>query len=258
VVKKEIDVSIIQKLKDNKIGFFPYVADASLRGKLRSDLQALQVPEWNNKNYLNLLPRVVSEIWRSYLEKTIPQVLNAERVQKLELQLELENIKQSLIGGIFTPSEESDFSYIWEIMNRNQEVVFYQIDSKAEEVTERFTHQVNIRTILPFLATPSGYEYSSSSIDAILLKQRPNALSSVEVLIKESPDIANELLMFGMLERRELPRLSNSSGSGRTTAYLFQDPTVRSLAYTAKLNRFNYWLTFKGLMPERIEWQQEN
>src|SRR5215212_5098109 len=41
VVKKEIDVGLLQNLRDNNIAFLPYVDNAKLREKLRPDIQAL-------------------------------------------------------------------------------------------------------------------------------------------------------------------------------------------------------------------------
>src|SRR5689334_10164437 len=66
MVKKEIDVALIQTLRDNNVAFLPYVSDEKLRDELRPDIQALQVLEWNDKNYQSLLPAVVAEIWKSY------------------------------------------------------------------------------------------------------------------------------------------------------------------------------------------------
>ena len=45
MVKKEIDASLIQQLKDNKISLLAYVSNSSIRQKLRPDLQILQIPE---------------------------------------------------------------------------------------------------------------------------------------------------------------------------------------------------------------------
>jgi len=80
MVKKEIDTSILQKLKDNHIGFIPYVSFAPLREKLRPDIQALQTLEWNAKNYQTLLPRVVAEIWRYFLDRTVKSSISGKKI----------------------------------------------------------------------------------------------------------------------------------------------------------------------------------
>lgn len=67
MVKKEIDASIIQKLRDNRVAFLPYICDSALRRLLRVDIQTIQIPEWNTANYSILLPRVVAEIWHSFM-----------------------------------------------------------------------------------------------------------------------------------------------------------------------------------------------
>ena len=48
VVKKEIDVALLQSLRDSNIAFLPYVNKNELRIKLRPDIQSLQTKEWND------------------------------------------------------------------------------------------------------------------------------------------------------------------------------------------------------------------
>src|SRR3954447_4598668 len=71
VVQKELDAAVVHQLSDQGVTLLPYVSKANLRGSLRSDIQTLQCREWNDQNYESVLPTVVAEIWRSYLESTI-------------------------------------------------------------------------------------------------------------------------------------------------------------------------------------------
>ncbi len=66
MVEKEIDAGLIQQLEDGGMAFLPYVKNPGLRKELRKDIQSLQVPVWNEENYEELLPEVISEIWRAY------------------------------------------------------------------------------------------------------------------------------------------------------------------------------------------------
>lgn len=110
VVRKEIDAGLIQQLKDRRIGLLPYVSAGSLRGRLRSDLQTLQTPEWNSTNYSILLPRVVAEIWHLFCDRSTATASNEEKVRRLEAELQVSRLTVSREETIFSTSEEKDFS----------------------------------------------------------------------------------------------------------------------------------------------------
>ena len=83
MVKKEMDASLIEQLNDNKVSFLPYVSEEQHREKLRADIRALQVPIWNAENYSDILPVVVSEIWRSFFERLIGIATGEEKRKRL-------------------------------------------------------------------------------------------------------------------------------------------------------------------------------
>ena len=84
MVKKEIDSGLLQQLKENSISFLPYVNNVEIRHKLRSDIQALQVPILNNDNYPSLLPQVVAEVWRSFMERIVSNAIKNERIKRIK------------------------------------------------------------------------------------------------------------------------------------------------------------------------------
>ena len=98
MVKKEMDAGILQQLKDKRVAFLAYVDDEDRRTKLRADIQALQVPVWNQANYSEVLPRAVAEIWRSYLERTVTSAVQEKHVNRLQAELELEKTKKEQSG----------------------------------------------------------------------------------------------------------------------------------------------------------------
>ncbi len=71
MVAKEVDAAQIRHLKDSGISFLPYVRQSETRKKLRLDLQTLHCRVWNDDNYHEILPSVVAEIWRSYVERNL-------------------------------------------------------------------------------------------------------------------------------------------------------------------------------------------
>jgi len=96
VVKKELDAGVLAQLDDGSVALLPYVDQASLRDDLRADIRTLQVPEWNNENFAEILARCVAEIWRSFHERRIEQAIASEKVKRLEAEREVENLKDLL------------------------------------------------------------------------------------------------------------------------------------------------------------------
>jgi hypothetical protein len=153
MVKKEIDAAIIKKLRDKRVAFIPYVSDTALREMLRVDIQALQTPEWNERNYSTLLPCVVAEIWRSFMERRLITVASEERAGRLEAELQLERVKTSTEAGIFSKSEEQDFSFVWKQFNRYESFRFLaqQTEGGSLITLGEFIFDVNVRSLVPHL-----------------------------------------------------------------------------------------------------------
>lgn len=95
VVKKELDAGVISQLEDNSVTLLPYVESTQLRGKLRSDIKALHVPEWNDENFDTVLARCVAEVWRSFHERRVSQAIAQEKVKRLEAEGALAKINKT-------------------------------------------------------------------------------------------------------------------------------------------------------------------
>src|SRR5437868_4408024 len=119
---KEVDAAQLRKLKDSGILFAPYISDSQLRKSLRLDIQGLECPVWNQNNYNEVLPVVVAEIWRSYMERGVTLSVLVERTRRLELELELQKINTQ--SSAFTPQEEKEFHYIYQKLNAPREISF--------------------------------------------------------------------------------------------------------------------------------------
>jgi hypothetical protein len=272
LVKKEIDASIISKLRDNQIAFLPYVSNSELRVKLRPDIQALQTPEWNDANYHSLLPRVVSEVWHSFMERTVLDAIGREKVRRLEAELEVDRLK-SKQAGPFAEAENLDFRYIWNTLDRWESVTFRQeivpedaknrafhyrrieLDPQPQRTSENFAQDVtvfvHVRSIVPFLAAAKEFEYRDASIpNALRLWIEPNLTpvgSKTRTELMDYPDFTEKLVMFGFVERRERPQSAQNT-------FLEQ---LYTLVYTQKIERFKYWLAFNEILPEEIKWSTE-
>ena len=278
LVKKEIDASIITKLRDNHIAFLPYVSDSKVRTNLRPDIEAIQTPEWNDTNYHSLLPRVVAEVWRSFMERTLVAATSAEKVGRLEAEMEVIRLKGQQ-SGPFTEAENQDFRYIWNKLDRwesvtfRQEIVPQDPDAKNREfryirikhdrqldgtsskeiVRKDLTVLVHVRSIVPFLAGANDFEYSGASIPHVLQSWIEPNITPVDFKthteLTNYPDFTEELVMFGFVERRERPQSQSPQAKFLEQLY--------TLVYTKKIEHFKYWLAFNGLLPEEIEWSTE-
>ena len=93
MVSKEVDATLLRQLSDNGIGFLPYVNSDKTRDNLRLDIQILHCRVWNEENYDEILPSVVAEIWRRYMERSIGMAISLEKNRRLEAELKFERFK---------------------------------------------------------------------------------------------------------------------------------------------------------------------
>jgi hypothetical protein len=259
MVKKEIDAAIIKKLRDSHIGFLPYVSDAKLRDMLRPDIQALQTPEWNEKNYSSMLPKVVAEIWHGFLDRVVISVADAEKVRRLEAELELERLKKSEEGGIFSGQETSDLEYIWKRLDRYEPVEFQRVRhgiGAKLEVLETFGFRVHLQNLVANLDASMGSEYNIIYLRHSLLRLFTETLSrkddqanGITVVCSQELKLSNELLMYGFLQRYQK---TETPGAGDT----FQLRTSYSYSLSEKFYRFKYWLAYNGKLSDTIKWEQ--
>jgi hypothetical protein len=264
MVKKEIDSGLLRQLKENSVSFLPYVNDAEIRQKLRSDIQALQVLEWNNNNYSSLLPQVVAEVWRSFLERMISNAIKSERVRRLEAELELEKLKRSFHNGVFPESENRDFGYIWEKLDRFESVNFEEkVKYEKNQWKSIRTHNISVHigSLIPFISKASNSDYHNYWFQKLLedlLKshlKKEERLDQKDILIdlKSYPDIGDELLMYGFVQRVHIPPPQHRDLFVTTIMH----QSIK-LVYSERIDRFKYWLAFKGFLPQDIIWRTDD
>ena len=256
MVKKEIDAGLIQKLSDNHVGFLPYVSEEPLRSELRPDLQSLQVPVWNAANYNRLLPRVVAEIWHSYMDRTVSRAASEERARRLEAELALQKMRQEREGHIFSPAEEKDFRFIYEALNREEDTSYSIIEiigGTQEEEVDNATYTVNALTVVLELVE-RGYQYfNDGRVSELLcewmipLHPETQALSGGVFLSARIPPLKDEILMFGLLQHSRVMESAQHYDGGRRG---YHQVATHRLDFTEKMQRFRYWLVVEDLMPE--------
>ena len=254
VVKKEIDASIIKKLKESHVAFLPYVSKEILRDQLRLDIQALQTLEWNKQNYAEMLPRVVAEIWHSYLDRVVLSVAKDEKVRRLEAELELERLKKTGMESIFEAKEIADFDFICKQFDYTEIIKLKHTkldESRIIRTIARYAFCIQILTILPqidkFISGPleSTKFLFQETFKELFKNCLPNAEEKerIELEWKNLPDFMDRLKMYGLIKisqrTRKIIGIENSS-----------------FMPTDKLERFKYWLYCKGILSNEIKWEK--
>jgi hypothetical protein len=243
MVAKEVDTAILRRLSDSKVAFLPYVKDDATRGKLRVDIQTLQCRAWNDENYHEILPSVVAEIWRSYFERNVENAVATERARRLELELELQNLRLDN-SFVFTPSEEKEFSYLRRQLDRDIEVALtlnrQEKDNGPARVVGKEVYRASLLGILLHYIGRGAHTFSKSSLEVILYEHlgevSPPAGRAEGVKahpfgsIKEN--LALELQVYGLARVKEADNY---------------DLAGHFCEFTDKMYRFKYWLDFNGL-----------
>jgi hypothetical protein len=252
VVKKEMDAGLLQNLQDNSVAFLPYVSDQSLRVELRSDIQALQVPEWNAENYYMALPRVVSEIWRSYLERVVSTSLKNEQLKRVEAELELEKYKNQL-DDVFSKSEIKEFQFLEKTLDNMIRLVVlegYVDTNRTHRYRELYFGRISLLSIVARLSDLLSERYYErglvrSSINkqiAGLLSEEKGDEYDLTVELDESfRDLTTQLQTLGLIEQFTFTAYSEGS------EYLDQ-----RFDLTKKYFRFRYWLIYQKIFPNQL------
>jgi TIR domain len=263
MVKKEIDVGILQQLKDRRVAFIPYVENEGLRSRLRPDIQVLQVPVWSAENYNEVFPRFVAEVWRSFTERALHAVVQEEQNRRLKAELELEKLKVGQKVSIFSLSEDEDFKYIWQSFDKAIPVnISVRIETPGKNVTElrslvsiNYRMKLNLRGLIVQLTAIDSVAYRLSSLRQFVAEKAADIIKDVSAHTgkkryetKEIADIKEQLLRFGLLQPIYVPPRDKMDWLVRGESYKF--------LYSGKMFRFIYWLGYNGLLPEGIEFDK--
>lgn len=229
MVAKEVDAAQIQHLKDSGISFLPYVRESITRGKLRLDIQTLHCRVWNDENYHEILPSVVAEIWRSYMERNIANSVLHERNRRLELEIELNELKADSGGSGFTPHEEKEFRYIYEKLDEPKEI---SIRVSSDVTSTKLAGKFSFLKLLLSSINSGRSTFDKSAFEDFLCGELKKAYphgGCLAVEIKKTLTV--DLFTYGFIESIDL-----------RDQYYF---TVEQ--FTSKLYRFRFWLEVNGL-----------
>jgi hypothetical protein len=262
MVKKELDAGLLQKLKDKHIAVLPYISDGALRQTLRVDLQTLQIIEWNQTNYVEVFPRVVAEIWRSYMERNVSVAVNDERVKRLEAELQVKALQQQIGATIFDQSEDKDFGYILTRLDRIETISchLYRVENGNNvKKTTCNTYGINLLSWIIAFVQAGNLSLSDSELrgfvqDSVwkLLPPTIHLADGWGIFVETKPAVADDLQTFGILE--QAPYVEERVGFvlGKVA---MQQVTSYHRSFTKKMDRFRYWLavTEHGRGPAMFE-----
>jgi hypothetical protein len=252
MVKKELDVALLHQLENGGVAVLPYVSNVGVRSHLRPDLQTLHCRVWNEQNYQETLPSVVAEIWHSYLERVVETATSKEKVRRLELELENQQLKQAKEQDIFTQQEERDFQYLYQALGKGVELHLEFLTGVTDSTGEPAPRQLMLDAyeILPLELLLYHIDSGERTVSPYTLLYSLRGLVKMAGHVLDWPRDSEDgytevgrgkslivyLQMFGLLTTEPI---------GRTEAAYNRD----RYGYTEKLFRFKYWLTYNNLYP---------
>jgi hypothetical protein len=256
MVEQELDAGILHQLDNGGVILLPYVSQVEIRERLRIDLRTRHCRQWNEQNYHELLPTVVAEIWHSYLERNIETALLKEKNRRLELEIELNHIRELQQETIFSPKEETDFTFIKGALENSIRVgVMAKIHIKGKypptnDIGEDVFDIAVIDIVTQVINSGSSYiedDFLCLQLAVMRILERlgyPKAISSDSVPylcgdVHISRNIITELMTLGLLN----PARHVSADDNYRIYYDFSE----------KMFRFLYWLQYNEVDGEADE-----
>ena len=245
-VDKEIDAALIQELEHNNVTILLYLEKEEIRKKLRLDLRTLQSKVWNDKNYSTTLPEVLSEIWLSYLEKSYQVALLPIKNEKLELELELEKIRNDL-SSPFSKAEVAEFEYLFTLFNKNFTI---EVDFGEDQ-----------STLVPYTVQTDTYDLNIIDLLIVLLKEGFRRNDGIS--ISNSLHFSVNMILYDRLYKELTTKLKKNKL--RIENILMKDYPYLELKASKLINiekeiiifldkvfRFYHWLKYKGMIKEKL------
>jgi hypothetical protein len=233
IVRKEIDVALLQNLSDSNIAFLPYVNKNELRAKLRPDIQSLQTKEWNEQNYQTFLPSVVANIWQNYLKKTIATAILNERYKITQLELEIEKRKNQDVG-VFPQNENTEFEYLYKVFNENIRTELKTHIPDEPDII--YILEINLLSLI-VAVSQSAYFYGfvpliQEACEPQLNSLYPNGFEhsdNYEIFSALELNLTQKMLLYGLIENG-----------------------TQHIEFANKIHRFKFWLSYTNKLPENF------
>jgi len=234
--------AFVQQLDDEGIVFLPYVANTGIRNQLRNDIRSIHCREWNEKNYHEILPSVVAEVWHSYLEKVIKVVTSKEKIEKQNIEKKYEKLKIENNSSPFTKSMEKDFKYIYKTLNKNISFTVnvlgdtYSAVMPRRETAEKHEFSVPLLQLLHSFVRNGGKIFNShysygDPLEKIIKENVPKSIDKGNG-IEINPikfNYRSDLCLFGLVSISD------------------ENPIA------SKMYKFMYWLGYNNLVSDEMQ-----
>jgi hypothetical protein len=198
-----------------------------------------------------MLPSVVAEIWRSYLERTVNAAILREKNRRLELELDLNRMREKYEGTVFTPSEEREFNYLRQKLDRNIKSRFTLVKGGQNEKSSKkigyAVYKVNLLSAYYNLIEQGRFRFRRSSIELFLIgriNQAQPPLNDTDLEIDYQEGIKDNLLLelhtYGLVRMVEADQFQRQDH-----VYELSD----------KMYRFKYWLDYNNLAVSDVSFE---
>jgi hypothetical protein len=249
MVQRELDAAVVQQLSEGGVNLLPYVSESVIRGRLRADIQTLQCREWNDGNYESILPTVVAEIWRSYLERTVETAVLQEKSRRLEQELENKRLKEKYESSVFSPREEQEFQYLRQQLGRKIDVTFSLFKKGHGQDRSKVGKEVCRVSVLKLLLATieCGGVYFDRNWFGYQLTRALGKTMMIEgeEVIREGigETIKGEVVLALQAE-------VNTFGLTTVTKRQSFDRSEAAYEISEKMYRFKYWMEFNHLLGD--------
>lgn len=96
-VQKELDGALIHEIETRNSFLILFVDKDDSRNDLSLDLKALNIPSFNNDNYLIPFGNIISRTWNAYSKNQIKQKQKDNKIQILELEKDNAELQKKLL-----------------------------------------------------------------------------------------------------------------------------------------------------------------
>ncbi|MCT4637458.1 MAG: toll/interleukin-1 receptor domain-containing protein [Bacteroidales bacterium] len=130
-VQRELDSALVHEMSLKDSFLLLYVDNDTSRDRLTMDLKTLNIPEFNNENYLIPFGKMLSKTWNVYSNKLLRQQNKESKIEILELENKILKLNQNSTID-FEKINTLLNSKIFEIDDRNVSLFTLFVDLKSK------------------------------------------------------------------------------------------------------------------------------
>jgi hypothetical protein len=166
---------------------------------------------------------------------------------------------------IFSEGEDKDFKYIQKAMDRWEPVIFSmyrRTKDRKDEVIQGASYKVNLLALLLFFVRDGSVEINDSFVPGRVINmlwdvspELQKAPEGLRIVVSQAPCLEDELLMFGLIERKQF--MQSFPQMTRSGDMQYHQQVRYGFEFTNKVQRFRYWLAVNGLMPQETRLQPD-